>query len=275
MIELSAVDWELLKALAQYRLLTVPQAFTLGIANVTHLRERFAWLRTASLIVTTERGKLSGPHVHYLSVKGAKEVEARSEGAISTRGLKEAYYDTEPLKQRVCIVDVQIALRAWADQAGVSVDWFVSDFDPNPGSYERATALFHKGSRYIADALFSLTTSDGIAWLFALEAETGGKASRLGNFHKHLGSRLAALEQNLVEEALAWPRDNRHKMARMLYVFKDPAMFEAAKSAVGGRSENAWRRVFFSSLPLDASSFDATWWKVDGSRGGILRTTSS
>lgn len=274
MKRLTPAEAQLLESLARFRLLTAQQAERLGIANITHARERLRSLRTAGLVHVTERGRLAGPNVYVLSNRGAKALEEWTEGHVTARGRKQAMQDTEHLVQRVLIVDTHISLRLWAEEIGATVNWVQVEFDPNPEATAAnpvpVTSANHAGVRYDPDMIASVTTEDGRTWLFAVEVETGGRGSRLGNFKGLLEPRLLALKGNVLEHSLSWPNDGSHQRGRMLFVFKDADM---AQRAIGmlERFEHEQlaphlRRVFVGSLPLD---FEKCW--NLGERHSLLR----
>lgn len=266
------VDYALLEALGLYRLLTIPQGVRLGLANEKHVAERLRSLRTAGLVLVTERGKLAGPHVFCLSKKGATALEEWTEGEIKAPFRAQPFGDTEHLNQRVLIADWHIALRSWASRLGIAVNWVRVEFDANPGELQALTVTTHNGQRFDPDAVASITDTGGTNWLLVLEAETGGRAGSLTNYFARLESRLAAIEGHLLEKALNWPQgDIKHRAARLLFVFKNPAMLEKARMQAGKIPSSAWRRVFMASAPLDAEIFDTKWSKVDGTQGGPLR----
>lgn len=265
---LTPAEAKLLEALGRYRLLTPQQAERLGIANITHARERLRSLRTAGLVHVTERGKLAGPNVYVLSHRGAASIAEWSEGRVRPIGRKEAMADTEGLNQRVAIVDVHISLREWAENVGATVNWVRVEFDPNPeGTVSRlfaATTATHEGVRYDPDMIASVTASDGATWLFSIEMETGGRQGRLGNFTGLLEDRLLAMRGDILENALNWPKDGQHKRGRLLFVFKSPDMLQRAIEIVKRFShdqlESTLPRVFMGALPLDFQD----WWNRDG-----------
>ena len=265
------VDYALLEALGRYRLLTIPQGVRLGLANEKHVAERLRSLRTAGLVLVTERGKLAGPHVFCLSKKGAAALEEWTEGDVKAPFRGQPFGDTEHLNQRVLIADWHIALRSWASREGMAVNWVRVEFDANPGELQALTVTMHNGQRFDPDAVASITDPDGTSWLIVLEAETGGRAGSLTNYFSRLESRLAAIEGHLLEKALNWPQTDNHRAARLLFVFKNPAMLEKAKMQAGKTPGLAWRRIFMASVPLDAETFDAGWWKTDSSQGSFLR----
>jgi hypothetical protein len=266
------VDFALLDALARFRLLTVTQAERLGIARRWHLGDRLRSLETARLVGVIRRGKMLGPHIYTLTPKGAATLEAwaAETGESRTIGVRRSPFKLGPhLTQRLCIVDVHIALRAWAAETGARVDWVRTEYDPNPNGLEPATAVSFNGVRYVADALASVTLPDGEPWLFALEVETGGSSYSLENFRAHLTERLAVFQAEVLEDALGWPVSNR--AARLLFVFQTAEMLERAQKMVGRRREEVWQQVFFNSLPTVADGFASGWWLADGSTGSLFR----
>lgn len=265
------VDYALLEAIGRYRLFTIPQGVRLGLANEKHVAERLRSLSTAGLVLVTERGKLAGPHVFCLSKKGAAALEEWTEGDVKAPFRAKPFGDTEHLNQRVIIADWHIALRSWADRQGIAVNWVQVEFDANPGELQPLTVTMHNGQRFDPDAVASITDPDGTSWLIILEAETGGRAGSLANYLARLGSRLDAMEGHLLEKSLGWPQTDNHRAARLLFVFKNPAMMEKAKMQVGKNAGPALRRVFMASAPLDAETFDGGWWRADNTQGCFLR----
>lgn len=260
---LTPAEARLLEALACYRLLTAAQAERLGIANITHARERLRSLHTAGLVHVTERGRLAGPNVYVLSNRGATALSEWSEGRIKPQGRKEPMRATEHLNQRVSIVDVHIGLREWAENIDAVVNWVRVEFESNPNaSMIPVTSATHDGLRYDPDMIASITTQDGITWLFAVEVETGGVGGRLGNFKGLLEPRLTAMRSNVLEHALEWPQDGQHRRARLLFVFRDAEMMKRAVETVERFShdelEKQFPRVFLASLPMD---LDRCWQK--------------
>lgn len=263
---LTPAEVQLLESLARYRLLTPQQAERLGIANITHARERLRSLHTAGMVHVTQRGRLAGPNVYVLSHRGAKALQEWTEGQIEARGRKQAMQATEHLNQRVCIVDTHISLRLWAEEIGAAVNWVRVEFDANPGAPAGRpapiTAAEHAGITYTPDMIASVTSQDGRTWLFMVEVETGGATARLSHFQSLLEARMLALKANVLENALSWPKDGSHMRGRMLFVFKDQEMLERATGVIERFShdqlEGQLKRVFLNSLPLDFSQ----WWNL-------------
>jgi hypothetical protein len=259
---LSDADFDLLDALATYRILTIDQAVRLGVAKRWHVGERLRGLAKARLVKILESARMNGPRLHWLTASGAKVVEELAEEAGKPRKVEppRADYKLGPhLRQRVAIVDCHIALRQWAAEHGAKVDWVRTEFDAHGEGLAKATALAWEGAAYEADALASVTTEDGTSWLVVLEVETGGEGARLDNFSKLLPSRLEAIENHLPEYALDWPQGAH--VARLLFVFASVDMMERAKRVHVRPDSDAWERVHFNALPSVVEDFGKGWWQ--------------
>lgn len=275
MLATTPVDFALLNALARYRLLTVWQAERLGIARHWHIRDRLRALSTARLVDVLERGRMNGPNIYSLTPKGAATLEAwaAEDGTPRTVGVRRTPYRLSGIGQRLCIVDVHIGLRQWAERAGATLEVVRVEFDPNPVGLEPATNVVSGGERYTPDAIFEITDQTGERWLFALEVETGGVSQSLDNFRARLSGRLDAFAKEIFETGWNWPRDNR--AARLLFVFQTPEMQRRAVQMVGKPDRQVWKRVFFNSLPAAADDFAAGWSQLDGSAGSPMRAIRS
>ncbi|PIO96167.1 replication-relaxation family protein [Pleomorphomonas carboxyditropha] len=263
MLACTPVDFELLDALARFRLLSIEQAERLGIARRWHIGERLKHLETAKLVAVIRRGRMQGPNVHTLTPKGAATLEAwaAETGEPRTVGVRRTPLRLGPhLTQRLAIVDVHISFRAWAASAGASVASVSAEFDPNPKGLEPATAVTFDGMRYTPDLIASFSDASGERWLFSVEVETGGMANSLENFRQLLPERLEIFQKEILENALGWPNDCR--AARLLFVFSTVAMLEQAKRLVQNASGEVWQLVFFNSLPSVLENFASGWWQI-------------
>ena len=274
-MNLSTVDYALLGALEQFRLLTIAQGVRLGIANYSHVAERFRGLRTAKLVHRTERQfRMGEPMVFCLSPKGARELALWRGDAVAPAARKEAFGDTMHLHQRVLTVDLHITLLAWAHQVGAIVEWVRVEFDPNPEGLFPATTISRRGRKSGPDMLAAVRTADGSHWLLAFEVETGGRSHRLSNFTTHLEERLETLRTRHLEHGCDWPKASGYKAARLVFVFETADMLAAARKRVQGASGAEWRRVFLGALTENLEAFCTSWWSADGATGAFIPVTS-
>lgn len=272
MLSVTVADVALLEALAQFRLLTIAQAERRGIARRWHAGERLNALERAGLVGVIRRGRMRGPNVYTLTRKGAAALEGWAEETGEARRVpypSRPYRDGPHLTQRLCIVDLHLALLAWADAVGATVQWVRVEFDGNPVALQAPTAVDGAAGTYTPDMLAAVTTPDGETWLFAVEVETGGPGHRLDNFRAHLAERVSFLNGDHIEDGTGWPEDGR--AARLLFVFETPEMLNAAGRMVGSPTGEEWQRVFFNSLEEASKDFASGWWQVDGNQHSLFR----
>lgn len=276
MLAVTVADVALLEALTRFRLLTISQAERLGIARRWHIGERFNRLEKAGLVGAIRRGRMRGPNVYTLTRKGASALEGWAAEVGEPRRVaapSRPYRDGPHLTQRLCIVDLHLALLAWAAAAGAVVQWVRVEFDGNPVALQAPTAVAGAEGTYTPDMLAAVETPDGETWLFAVEVETGGPGHRLDNFRAHLAERVGFLSGDHIEDGVGWPEEGR--AVRLLFVFETREMLHAAGRMVGSPTGEEWQRVFFNSLEEASKDFSSGWWQVDGNQHSPFKPIGS
>lgn len=263
-----------MEAIARYRFLTIPLAVRLGIGERARVRESLADLETRRLVNVARREKSQGKaYVFTLSARGAAVLEEWAAEAGETRKVlvrKSAVRVGAGLDQKLCTVSALMALDEWAAGTGAGVGRVMAEYDPHPaGLLQAATTVELDGVRYTADALAEVRTPDGEEWLFAFEMETGGAEGRIDNFRAHLPDRVNVFANDILDDAVSWPKDNR--AARCLFIFDTGDLLAAAQRLVIGSKGRVWRKILFNTLPNVERDFSAGWWQADGTTGSLFR----
>ncbi len=270
---LGPTDLGLLDALGRYRLLTIPQAVRLGIATAGHVGERLCLLERHGLIGMLNQSRAFGPRVHWLKKAGAEEataIAAERGEALTIKAPKKGYVKGPQLWQRIAIVDCHVALRMWLEATRGSVERFHFEFEANPlGRREKALKFEWQHpdgtpAEYPPDGAGIITLADRSRWLFALEVETGGEALRGDNFSRMLDDRLAAFDDAALERGWNWPKGGAAPRARLLFVFPDDKMADAARKRLAKSTSPSVARTYIKTVPQILQSFAGGWMNVRG-----------
>jgi len=178
----------MLAALNTYRVLTYDMMLRLGVAsNQKDLGLTADYLDRTGLIginpaaIVKRRGL---PNLHWLTPKGAA-VLFDIDPASAATGADRTSDDYHETMHRLGLVELHIALRAWAAAAGVEVVEVVCDFDRGAQGERKATTLRDKASGFMLapDLLAWVRLPDEDApWPLVIELERGGERGDLTVF---------------------------------------------------------------------------------------------
>lgn len=243
-----------LEALATYKLLNAAQMRRLGVAShTTNVRDALRDLVRLGWVGQTEAALISGvkrlPALYWIRPQG--EVGAASVGVQAVGSRRRLGTEAE-IEHRMAIVEAHMALRAWR---AVTVDWFVSDFDPTGTGLRKATAI----GTFVPDALAQIRPADGIPRLLVIEVERGGMAESLTKFRRKLPLLYQVCINQWVEKHFGAERG-----ARFLILFQSEAMQARALTNWEETALPAWERFFTKPLDGLGGDFGERWTRPDG-----------
>lgn len=262
---LNADQREVLAALGLYHLMTVEQLQRVGAANGSKRRvEAALTLLIRKHLVSRKEAETIAykdrlPAVHWLVPKGAAELGDGQGSERRFRGVSQT-------RHRMAIVDVHIALREWAHEAGAGVT-FVADFEPAGARQPKPTTLLYAGHKFSPDALAGVELPGGERLALALEVERGGAIEDRNPFRDGLPHWRGVAEDEVMENVLGLDRP-----ARFLMVFQSAEM---RRKALGdwAKAEPAapvWRRFYCKGLDELGPDFGAGWWQPNGAQSALF-----
>lgn len=243
-----------LDALATYKLLNPDQMRRLGVArHTTDVRDALRDLVRLKWVGQTEAALIGGvkrlPALYWIRSEGVEGAASVGVQAIGSR--RRLGTETE-IEHRMAIVEAHMALRAWP---AVTVDWFVSDFDPTVSGLRKATAI----GTFVPDAIAQVRPADGIPRLLVVEVERGGMAQNLTKFRRKLPLLYQVCLDGWVEDHFGAERG-----ARFLILFQSQAMQARALSTWEQTARPVWESFFTKGLDGLGGDFGRGWTRPDG-----------
>lgn len=268
--EPSRVQRRALAALATYTTLTLGFMAELKVGTRRQLGAELATLERKGWIGSTTQAPLvSGvkrlPFLFWLTPRGAQAFAALPEG-FEARGASMTLDTMREIEHRLGIVAVHMGLRLWAAETGLSVPWFVSDFDPRASMLHKATTMTFGGlGRFQPDGIGAVETAPGETRLVVLEVERGGAQGRLQTFRRKLPYLRELCERHLIE------REYQSRFGvRFLVVFATANMRERALRLWPEPEAAVWQRFFVKDLAELKPDFNGGWWKPGRVRGPLF-----
>lgn len=252
----------LLRALGTYRLLNLAQMQRVGVArSLTTLGDAARLLERKRLLNFSEPHLVKGfaviPRLHWLTDKAAALLDMPDE---SPHGARRGAGDARQVMHRIKTVDAHIELRLWAAAAGISVGWFVTDFEPGAGGRRKATTIHYDGARYTCDAFAEVAGQDGNSHILVFEIERGRDGRRGSDFRAKLPQLFEVSSRRIVENHFDLEPPAR---ARFLIVHANDGLRE---NAIGGWPDpdaDAWHN-FYLKTDCELADFNAAWWRPNG-----------
>lgn len=252
-----------------YQMLNARQIHRLGVAgDIRDVRHALHGLEGCRWIRKTRAALISGvkrlPALYWITTKGAAGAAALG---IEATGSDRELGTEQEIEHRIGIVEVHMALRAWAASAGATVDEVVVDFEatgptgPTAGKKDRlrkATSIVDddSGFLYVPDMLARVTLAgETEPELLVVEVERGGAAANLSKFRSvKLPWILRACQTDLVERTFG-----ADHAARFLVIFQHGNMKRRALEKWILPELPEWRLFFVKSLDELAGDFNAGW----------------
>lgn len=271
-VPVSPLQLRLLKALHVYRLLTYDMMRRVGVGRDPGALAGAARYLHARGLVGRHEGVLvsrvtSLPLIYWLTPRGAGAL-FQHDGTDAV-GSERTFGDLHEVLHRLGIVDIHIALRAWAEAAGVELLQYVTDFEPGSRGRHKATKIDGPGLTFVPDALAWLRLpGESEADLLVIELERGGERGDLTRFFSGSQNRgkltfLRTVSAGCyIENALGTPARPLAR-PRFLVVFKDNALREKAlarwNAARFEPNHDDWSWFFIKSLPEVAADPGGGW----------------
>lgn len=268
---LSEVQVRALEALAEFRLLSLPLMQDIGVGrDRKHLGDCLRSMyrrrligRTATPPMLPGIGRL--PHLYWLR-KGGAELLGNLTGETVPPSRERPIEVSEEIPHRLGIVETHIALKRWADSAGISLDWFLPSYGPGASTLKAATAMPHKeGEPYIPDAVALVTLPEGGSRLLVIEVYRGGRRGDAGHFRRKLPQLLEVAQLATVERHF-----KVENAARFLVIFSSSDLMRKALSGWPPKEGRLLQRFFVKSLPFDGN-FGADWVQPHGDLRPLFR----
>jgi hypothetical protein len=257
-----------LEALATYQMLNASQMHRLGVArDIRDVRHALHGLDGCRWIRKTGSALISGvkrlPALYWITTKGAAGAAALG---IEATGSDRELGTEQEIEHRIGIVEVHMALRAWAASAGATVDEVVVDFEatgPVDPDAEKKDRL-RKATSIVDDDSGFLYVPDMLAWvtppgepepqLLVVEVERGGAAANLSKFRSvKLPRILRACQTDLAERAFGAAH-----AARFLVIFQHGNMKRRALEKWIFPDVPEWELFFVKSLD-ELHDFNGGW----------------
>lgn len=286
MTGITATQRAILEALATYRLCTAEQLHAIGVTK--HLRHVYTVLgelcpkerepsptprpKRRNLLISylpfgNVTGRGSRADVWYLTRAGAKELaELRAELEPVKVPERIEPYPNE-YKHRCDCVDFHIALRRFAEQAGVRVEFVHTYFGRGDERYR--TRVSYKRDRRVAvivpDAILQLIDERGVGRLYAFEMYEGDRTARAT---ERILAYLDVIEQEAIEKAFGYGS----YAAQVLVVFDTEAGERLVRERLAEHAEfGAFAQLFFfKTLPEVQAEFRSGWRQVGTDKPAAL-----
>ncbi len=270
---ISPRQMDILEAIARFGYLTARQILGLGIySDLASLYDALRALSRQGLISSTQPQPKPGagrfPGVYALSKAGAALI-GDLEGRL-VAPLRGAVRGSPPLdiEHRTAIVDVHLAMAAWAKAQGHTLTRFTPDFAPSGQRGRRATVIPTPDGDYTPDALAVLDCADGIRRPCVIEVYRGGMTGRAGYLLRKLPKDLVSFYSDEVAEAL----DGRGSAPRLLVVVDGARLRDEVLAKRPEPDLPGWRFTFIKALD-ELSVFGEGWWGFDGQRHRLCPAT--
>lgn len=295
--KITSTEEAVLAALATYRYLTPDQMLRLGVTRSSvHLYDTLRKLtgttkafpakgspggapahgarsgagRKPGLLVALDFGVLPGhgrlARLYALTPRAAELLTAygRHDGPIEVP--KQVSLFSEDYFHRLACVEFHIALRSWAAEAGLEVDFFHAYYDPVAGgaregrAHPKTHVRLRQGS-LVPDAIFAFSDAASKRRLCAFEMYNRRRTARVV---KQLATYLSALEARAIEKAYGYEKD-----VRVLLGFEDAEGLElVARRALlqpgFSRAEGHGEWFFLAPLAVIKERFHDGWRRFDG-----------
>lgn len=246
---MTPVELGILRTLAEYRFLTVPQFQRLGVArDRKHLGEKLRAFDRRGLIGMKELGVYPGlgrlPRMYYLRRIGADalaEFERRDRSEIPFQPNKPKF-QVDHIHRRQT-VDFHISADLWARDNGRDVGQFIAYYMPPP-----PRVMLTGGKALLPDAYFEMAATDGVLRPYVVEVarDSGGTDKR--RILAQLAAHRIAIQGGLWALAYGHKKDNR-----VLSIFERQASLDAVRAAMAQSGEYAGYEAHFLFATLEES----------------------
>lgn len=270
-VKVSPLQLRLMQALHTYRLLTYDMMRRVGVArDLAGIAAAARYLHKHGLIGRHEGVLVSRvtalPLIYWLTPRGATALHNLD--GTEAIGSKRTFGDLHEVLHRLGIVEIHIALRAWAGRSGVEVVRYITDFEPGTSAGpHKATKIDVPGFTFVPDALAWLRLPDEQEpRLLVVELERGGERGDLTRFFSASKGKLSFLRTvsagHYIENALGEP-SRPLASPRFLVVFKDDALRGKALDKWNTErfepEHQDWAWFFVKSLSEVAGNFGDDW----------------
>jgi|GEM_PF-2621338 len=244
----------ILKALANYRFLTVSQMLALDYdISRTQIYSKIKLLRegTKPLVQTIDLGSLPGKGrldvIYYLSQHGALVLQDLGLELENINYPKRIRALSTDYLHRISSVDFHVAASLWAKSEAIRLDKYESYYDdgkkgPKGKSVQR-THISFGNKKFMPDAIFKFTTADDISRLCCFELHNGVEVKRL---MEQLEVYCEALQVRAIEDSYNYPHS-----ARVLLVFEQEKCLQKVQMAFQKRDDLADYRPNFFCKTVD------------------------
>jgi len=266
---------DILEAVARFGYLTPNQMLGLGLySDKSSLYAALDALSGRGLLARTEPVSKFGmgrfPGVYALTRSGAEMAGLALDEAV--RPLRGARSSEPPLdaEHRTAIVEVHIALAAWAEAEGHSLQKFLPDFAPSGQRGRRATAIPTPHGDYTPDALAVLACGDGIMRPLVIEVYRGGLSGRSSYLRRKLPADLRAFHTPEVAKSLCSDGSKEWSAPRLVVVVETDRLRKEILAVPPEPALLGWGFAYFKALPDLKPDFRGGWWRSDGHQEALF-----